>query len=118
MNNLSHRSESPVPLKSRIGTLIAGLTFPLVSVSMTPCAFGDIVARRAAVAEAKSDHDAKASPRSPDDALRAGLEYLLKQQQPDGGWGQGGGWRQGHDSKGGRSRERPSKIPPMSEILA
>ena len=29
-----------------------------------------------------------------------GLQYLVNQQQPDGGWGQGGGWRQ--DAKSGR----------------
>ena len=39
-----------------------------------------------------------AEPRTPDEAVRSGLEYLLSQQHADGGWGQGGGWRQ---NKGG-----------------
>src|SRR5437763_1857773 len=26
-------------------------------------------------------------------AVKKGLEYLVKQQQEDGGWNQGGGWR-------------------------
>jgi len=34
------------------------------------------------------------NPRSPEDSLAAGLKYLLAQQHADGGWGQGGGWRQ------------------------
>lgn len=27
------------------------------------------------------------------DTVKKGLEYLIKQQHPNGGWGQGGGWR-------------------------
>jgi hypothetical protein len=38
----------------------------------------------------KSDH----TNRTPDESLAAGLKYLLAQQHADGGWGQGGGWRQ------------------------
>lgn len=53
-----------------------------------------------------------AEPRSPEEALRTGLEYLLSQQHSDGGWGQGGGWRQ--KAEGGRvestSADEPSDL--------
>jgi hypothetical protein len=35
------------------------------------------------------------------DSVKKGLGYLVNQQHEDGGWGQGGGWRQG-DKGGGR----------------
>ena len=47
--------------------------------------------------------------RSPDEALAKGLEYLLSQQHPDGGWGQGGGWRQG--AQGGRVEGKQAEDP-------
>jgi len=46
-------------------------------------------------------HEMNANPRSPEEALRTGLDYLLEHQQSDGGWTQGGGWRQ-NLQKGGR----------------
>ena len=53
-----------------------------------------------------------AEPRAPDAALRTGLDYLLSQQHADGGWGQGGGWRQA--AQGGRlegpNTEDPSDL--------
>jgi hypothetical protein len=41
---------------------------------------------------AKTDFAVKPKPLSP--AVKKGLEYLVKNQRPDGGWNQGGGWRQ------------------------
>jgi hypothetical protein len=41
----------------------------------------------------------KPKPLSP--SVKKGLAYLVNQQHDDGGWGQGGGWRQG-DQGGGR----------------
>jgi hypothetical protein len=35
-------------------------------------------------------------------AVRKGLEYLVKRQQEDGGWNQGGGWRTAVNGQGGR----------------
>src|SRR5262245_17275052 len=37
-----------------------------------------------------------------EDSIKQGLEYLLKQQQDGGGWGQGGGWRQNAQKGSGR----------------
>jgi len=50
--------------------------------------------------------------RNRSDALSAGFDYLLKQQQPDGGWGQGGGWRQGQGQQGGRVEGANVEDPP------
>src|SRR5262245_44698251 len=46
-------------------------------------------------------------------AVKKGLEYLVKSQQEDGGWNQGGGWRNGVDGGGrieGPKVEDPSDI--------
>ncbi len=40
--------------------------------------------------------------RSLEESGEKGLEYLLKQQHQDGGWGQGGGWRQNGKQSGAR----------------
>ncbi len=44
------------------------------------------------------------------DQVKKGLEYLVKQQNPNGGWGQGGGWRSGQN--GGRIEGAEVKDPP------
>ncbi len=54
----------------------------------------------------------KPKPISP--AVKKGLEYLVKNQQEDGGWNQGGGWRTQVNGQGGRVEganvEDPSDI--------
>jgi hypothetical protein len=40
-------------------------------------------------------------PKPLSESVKKGLDYLVNQQHKDGGWGQGGGWRQG-DKGGGR----------------
>jgi hypothetical protein len=62
-----------------------------------------------ATPQAKADSpavkaDAPATPVKPkplSDSAKKGLSYLISQQHPDGGWGQGGGWRQA-EKGGGR----------------
>ncbi|HLW65106.1 MAG TPA: prenyltransferase/squalene oxidase repeat-containing protein [Gemmataceae bacterium] len=46
----------------------------------------------------------RVDPKPLSDAVKKGLEYLIKQQHENGGWGQGGGWRVNLDPKqqGGR----------------
>jgi Prenyltransferase and squalene oxidase repeat len=54
-------------------------------------------------AEPASVAETPATPVTPkplSDNVKKGLAYLVNQQHKDGGWGQGGGWRQG--SEGGR----------------
>ena len=49
--------------------------------------------------------DAPATPVKPKpltDNVKKGLSYLVNQQHEDGGWGQGGGWRQADPKTGGR----------------
>lgn len=49
--------------------------------------------------------------RTPEEATRTGLDYLLHQQQPDGGWGQGGGWRQNLQQSGARVENPKAEDP-------
>src|SRR5436309_1248795 len=52
-------------------------------------------------AAAKTSADAdEVTPKPLSDAVKKGLDYLAKQQHPNGGWGQGGGWRVGGTAKG------------------
>jgi hypothetical protein len=46
----------------------------------------------------------RVEPKPLSEAVKKGLEYLIKQQHENGGWGQGGGWRTNVDPKqnGGR----------------
>jgi hypothetical protein len=58
------------------------------------------------LARVQTDGEKASEPKKParpsEEVLAKGLEYLLKQQQPDGGWGQGGGWRRQLSGQGGR----------------
>ena len=41
-------------------------------------------------------------PKPLSDGVKKGIDYLLKSQQEDGGWAQGGGWRTAVNGQGGR----------------
>src|SRR5262245_46714116 len=56
----------------------------------------------------KADQSAKAKPIA--DQTKKGLAYLVSQQQPNGGWGQGGGWRSAN--QGGRVEGENVQDPP------
>lgn len=61
--------------------------------------------KKTSTVEQYDDTPKEHNARSPEDSLAAGLKYLLAEQHPDGGWGQGGGWRQnksGSNNAGGR----------------
>jgi prenyltransferase/squalene oxidase-like repeat protein len=52
-------------------------------------------------------------PKELSESVKKGLEYLVKGQQEDGGWNQGGGWRVGNAGGGrveGKNVEDPSDI--------
>lgn len=98
------------PLAGSIAALLAGIALALSPAAggvaaepgaekAAPPAPASSSAVLAAGASDESAPKGAAAARSPEEAVGAGLAYLLKQQQSDGGWGQGGGWRQG--SKGG-----------------
>ena len=103
---------SIVPLTgSVIGFLRAAvLTLAVTSFTLAPDSFADerriIEGRRepsaAAPANAANADTAKPTLLPVGESLKKGIEYLLGQQQPDGGWGQGGGWRQNQAKGGGR----------------
>ena len=71
---------------------------------VAPVKVGDVIV--------KTDFALKPKDLSP--AVKKGLEYLVKAQQEDGGWNQGGGWRTGVTGGGGRIEgpkvEDPSDI--------
>ena len=92
-----HSSKNIRPLAVSAGALFAGLVLTFAPVTLAK----DPPAKKAAP-PADREWETKIEPRSPDAAVRVGFEYLLKQQQSDGGWGQGGGWRQSHDQQGSR----------------
>src|SRR5436190_366036 len=75
-----------------------------VRVALVLSAFVGLVAWTAVQAEdrsakpAKTDTPAAAKPVAPkplSDQIKKGLAYLANQQNEDGGWSQGGGWRIG-----------------------
>ena len=91
-----------LPLVGSFSALVAGLGLILIPF-LPPTALAKDAAPRDAQIRAESAIDSTLARRPPDEALRAGLEYLIKQQQADGGWNQGGGWRQSNDKQhGGR----------------
>jgi hypothetical protein len=59
----------------------------------------------------KTDFAMKPKDLSP--AIKKGLEYLVKNQQEDGGWNQGGGWR---TNLGGGGRVEGAKVEDPSDI--
>jgi Prenyltransferase and squalene oxidase repeat len=101
MKTTLRSSKLLIPLTGSIcGLLVITTLAPLVS---TPFSYADdIRSRRAGKAQTDSPEEPQTNPRSPDEALAKGIEYLLSQQHPDGGWGQGGGWRQSAAQSGTR----------------
>ena len=61
-------------------------------------------AKPAAKAEAGVKMVYAVEPKPLGDAVKKGLDYLVKQQHANGGWGQGGGWRTNLDPKAGGGR--------------
>ncbi|HEV3144769.1 MAG TPA: prenyltransferase/squalene oxidase repeat-containing protein [Gemmataceae bacterium] len=49
-------------------------------------------------------------PKPLSDAVKKGLEYLIKQQHENGGWGQGGGWRINLDPNAGGGRVEGANV--------
>jgi hypothetical protein len=106
MKTKLHSQRLFAPLASSICALLVITTLtPLMNVSRSYAE----TPRESRAAKAKAPVDSvdqakKDSNRSPEESLVAGLKYLLAQQHADGGWGQGGGWRQskGEHTNGGR----------------
>ena len=65
------------------------------------------------VTDAKVEMKTAVDPKPLSDAVKKGLEYLVKSQSEDGGWSQGGGWRTQGTGGGrveGKAVEDPSDI--------
>ena len=110
MNTKLHSSKIITPLAGSVCSLLGGFALALSSIAWTPGALAKDRAPTKAQAEPKPE--SKTTARKPDEAVRLGLDYLLKQQQKDGGWGQGGGWRQGAEKSGGRVEGANVEDPP------
>jgi len=65
---------------------------------------------------APADDWKKGAARSPEDSLAAGLKYLLAQQHSDGGWGQGGGWRQNKGDRNAGGRVEGANVEDPSDL--
>jgi hypothetical protein len=95
MKHLSSSSTATRPLTGSIGKLLTIGLIAWISVAPVRDTFAESRARTPAALTASEKKDVQKAPaRSPEEALKAGLEYLLQHQQSGGGWGQGGGWRQ------------------------
>src|SRR4051794_34554389 len=94
------------PLKTSLSRwLLSSMAALTMGATSTRTVFAEErVAQKAASRPAKAIPEEKDTrvERKPAEAISSGLDYLLKQQQPDGGWGQGGGWRQGQNGRSGR----------------
>ncbi len=86
--------------------IVTPLGFPSRSYAEKPQAAAPASTATRRVAEPhpgdQPTNEPRGSDRTPDETLAIGLDYLLRQQHPDGGWGQGGGWRQNTRQGGGR----------------
>ncbi len=109
MNTKLPSSKNITPLAGSVCGLLAGLA---LAFSAVPGTLAKEPAPRAAQAQTEPKGETKNAPRTPDEAVRVGLEYLLKQQQRDGGWGQGGGWRQGGGNGNARVEGANVEDPP------
>jgi hypothetical protein len=101
MKTKLHSTKLLAPLAEAIcGLLLLAIVAPL---GLTTNSYADKI-RSSRTAETQSESNAapKGPVRSPDEALTNGLGYLLAQQHSDGGWGQGGGWRQNIKQSGNR----------------
>ncbi len=88
---------------------LAAITSPLLSSS----SYAESTRRKPLVQSYSSEPEQPAVRRTPQESLAKGLEWLLAQQHQDGGWGQGGGWRQGAQGGGrveGAQVEDPSDL--------
>ena len=88
-------------IKTRLAALVAGTVglFLLTGIKADDKPKADT---------AKTDPTPKAiTPKPLGDAVKKGLEYLVKQQNPNGGWGQGGGWRSRQSRRPRRWRASP-----------
>lgn len=75
--------------------------------------------KKTSTVEQYDDAPKNRNARSSEDSLAVGLKYLLAQQHSDGGWGQGGGWRQNTSAStrnGGGGRVEGANVEDPSDL--
>jgi hypothetical protein len=75
---------------------------PAAAAKPDPAAKNDGPMAPVKVSDAKVETRFAVTPKPLSPAVKKGLEYLVKNQQEDGGWNQGGGWRTAPAGGGGR----------------
>src|SRR5688572_18863277 len=99
MKTTSHSARLLAPLAGPICALltvafVTPISFVSTSHAEKPAPSSKARVVRSSETQERPSTEPKGPVRSPEEALAKGLEYLLGQQHSDGGWGQGGGWRQ------------------------
>lgn len=116
MKRMKTKLPSTKLLAPLTGSICALLAMAIIGpMGLTTNSYAEkIRASRTAAPQNETSSEPKASARSPGEALAKGLDYLLSQQHTDGGWGQGGGWRQNNTKGGsrveGKNVEDPSNL--------
>jgi hypothetical protein len=119
MKTKLYSSKLLLPLAGSIcGLLVVTLFTPLASVPPLHAAEPALTrAAKASKASNQQEAEPKGEPnRTPEEALASGLKYLLGQQHQDGGWGQGGGWRQNNRSNSGGGRVEGPNVEDPSDL--
>lgn len=120
MKTKLHSNSLFAPLAGSICALLALATLaPLVNGPATYAADSSlqIIEKRARIPVPPANDPKNSTNRTPDESLAAGLKYLLAQQHPDGGWGQGGGWRQNNsNSRNGGGRVEGPNVEDPSDL--
>src|SRR5262245_11206913 len=96
-------------VKTRVGALVA-LTCGLMLMTVLRA---EDKPKPAPEKPAEKTETVKLDPIQPkpiSDNVKKALEYLVKQQHANGGWGQGGGWRTNVDPKAGGGRVEGSEV--------
>ncbi len=116
MKTKLHSAKLLAPLTGSIcGLLVMALVAPL---GLTSHSFAEKPQARRTVEPQpnQSASDPKGPLLSPDEALAKGLDYLRAQQHSDGGWGQGGGWRQNTSQQGRGGRVEGTNVEDPSDL--
>jgi len=127
MKTKLHSRQFLVPLAGPICALLALATLtPLLTNSNTYAAESSLeyLAKKVKVptvtpteSNNNNNNDTTRGNRTAEESLAAGLKYLLKQQHGDGGWGQGGGWRQAaSNSRNGGGRVEGPNVEDPSDL--
>jgi len=107
------------PLAGPICALLAITTLtPLINGSHSYAADGTTprAVTKAKAPNPPADESKNSNALSPEESLATGLKYLLAQQHSDGGWGQGGGWRQNTSQNGGGGRVEGANVEDPSDL--